>query len=172
MSVVNRWRTAVIALGLWLLLTWPLDPRTGRLDGGSVAAGLAIALLVAGTSPRAEASRLGRWLEPRRYFWALLYIVVFLWQVLLANLEVAYRVLHPRLPIRPGIVKIRTTLQSTAARTLLANSITLTPGTLTVELLDGGCLYVHWLNVRTTDPEEAARLITKRFERILARIFE
>ncbi|MGI9591054.1 MAG: Na+/H+ antiporter subunit E [Myxococcota bacterium] len=169
---MNRWRTAVIALGLWLLLTWPLDPHTGQLDGSSVAAGLAVALLVAGMSPRAEASRLGRWLEPRRYFWALFYVGVFLWEVLLANLEVAYRVLHPRLPIRPGIVKIRTTLQSTAARTLLANSITLTPGTLTIELLDGGWLYVHWLNVRTTDAEEAAILIAKRFERILERVFE
>jgi multicomponent Na+:H+ antiporter subunit E len=170
--VVNRWLTALIALGVWLLLTWPLDPRTGRLDGSAVAAGLAVALLVAGTSRPAPALRLGRWLEPRRYVWALVFVGVFLWQVLLANLDVAYRVLHPRLPIRPGIVKIRTALESTTARTLLANAITLTPGTLTVELVDGGWLYVHWLNVRTSDPEEASAQIAETFERILRRIFE
>ena len=172
MGQVNRWRTAPIALGLWLLLTWPLDPHSGRLDGIAVAAGLAVALLVAGTSRPAAPSRLGPWLAPRRYVWALVYAGVFLWHVVLANLDVAYRVLHPRLPIRPGIVKIRTTLQSTAARTLLANSITLTPGTLTVEILDGGCLYVHWLNVRTTDSAEASMRIAARLERILQRIFE
>ena len=124
------------------------------------------------TRRRAPSVRLGRWLEPHRYLWALVFIGVFLWQVLLANLDVAYRILHPRLPIRPGIVKIRTALESTTARILLANAITLTPGTLTVELVDGGWLYVHWLYVRSTDPGEAGARIAERFERILGRIFE
>lgn len=172
MGMVNRWLTALVALGLWLLLTWPLDPHTRRLDWSAVVAGLAVALVVATTSRPTAASRLGRWLEPRRYFWALVFAGVFLWQVLLANLDVAYRVMHPRLPIRPGIVKIRTALQSTTARILLANAITLTPGTLTVELVDGGWLYVHWLNVRTTDPDQAGMRIAERFERILRRVFE
>ena len=88
------------------------------------------------------------------------------------NASHAYRILHPRLPIRPGIVKIRTTLRSTTARTVLANAITLTPGTLTVEFVDGGCLYVHWINVRTTDPEEAKERIAGPLERIVQRIFE
>jgi len=170
--MVNRWPTALIAFGLWLLLAWPLDPRTGQPDATAVAAGLAVALLLAGTSRPAALSGLGRWLEPRRYLWSLVFVGVFVWRVVLANLDVAYRILHPRMPIQPGIVKIRTTLQSTAARTLLANSITLTPGTLTVELVDGGCLYVHWLNVSTTDPEEARVRIAEPFERILRRIFE
>ena len=169
---MNHWRTAVVALGLWLLLAWPVDPHSGRLDGTAVAAGLAVAVLVAGTRQGAPAVGLGRWLEPRRYFWALVFIGVFLWQVLLANLDVAYRILHLRMPIRPGIVKIRTGLQSTTARILLANAITLTPGTLTVELVDGGWLYVHWLTVRSTDPAEAGAKIAERFERILRRIFE
>jgi len=170
--MVNRIGTGLGALGLWLFLTWPVDPRTGQLDGGAVAAGLAVALLVAGTCRPPSVFRLGPWLDPRRLFWSLVYAGVLVWEVVLANLDVAYRVLHPRLPIRPGIVKIRTELRSTAARTVLANSITLTPGTLTVELLDGGCLYVHWLNVRSTDPEEARTRIVGRFERVLGRIFE
>ncbi len=170
--MAKRWSNGLIALVLWLLLAWPLDPRTGRPDGAAVVAGLAVALVVAGTSRTGAGSRLGPWLEPRRYFWALVYAGVFLWEVALANLEVAYRVLHPQMPIRPGIVRIRTRLRSLPARTLLANSITLTPGTLTVELLDDGCLYVHWLKVRTTDPDEAGARIAGRFESILRRVFE
>ena len=170
--MVYRFGAGLVALGLWLLLTWPLDPRTGRLDGGALAVGLVVAVLAAATSRSAAVSRLGPWLDPRRHFWALVYAGALVWEVLLANLDVAYRVLHPRLPIRPGIVRVRTRLRSTAARTVLANSITLTPGTLTVELLDGGFLYVHWLNVSTTDPEEARARIVRRFESILGRIFE
>lgn len=170
--MANRWSTGLIALGLWLLLAWPVDPRTGRVDGSALVAGLGVGLLVAAASRPAAGFRLGPWLDPRRSFWVLVYAGVFLWHVVLANLDVAYRVLHPRLPIRPGIVKTRTRLRSRAARTLLANSITLTPGTLTVDLLPDGVLYVHWLHVRATDPEQARERIVARFERILRRIFE
>ena len=88
-----------------------------------------------------------------------------------SNLDVAYRVLHPDMPIRPGIVKVRTTLKSEIAKTFLANSITLTPGTLSVDI-DGQDLYVHWINVRGEDPEEHTAEIVKPFEGLLRRIFE
>ena len=55
-------------------------------------------------------------------------LLVFIWECIKANLDVAYRVLHPAMPIRPGIVKVKTTLKSELAKTLLANSITMTPG--------------------------------------------
>ena len=76
------------------------------------------------------------------------------------------------MPIRPGIVKIKTSLTSESAITALANSITLTPGTLTVDLTDDGTLYVHWINVRSDDVDEATRMIARRFEYFLERIFE
>jgi multicomponent Na+:H+ antiporter subunit E len=77
------------------------------------------------------------------------------------------------MPIRPGIVKVKTSLKSTEARTALANSITLTPGTFTVDLDDEeGALYVHWLAVKAEDEEEATREIVSRFEPLLARIFD
>jgi multicomponent Na+:H+ antiporter subunit E len=84
---------------------------------------------------------------------------------------VAYRVLHPDVPIRPGIVKVSTTLETRLARTFLANSITLTPGTLTVDI-DGQDLYVHWIYVHTDDPEEQTRQIVRRFEGFLKKVFE
>ena len=92
-----------------------------------------------------------------------------------ANLDVVYRALHPKMPIKPGIVKIKTNLKTDSGITALANSITLTPGTLTVDLDRQGednFLYVHWINVKSSDLEQATRLIARRFEWFLERIFE
>ena len=88
-----------------------------------------------------------------------------------ANFDVAYRVLHPKMPISPGIVKVKTGLKSEMARTFLANSITLTPGTMTVDIKDDH-LYIHWINVRHTEVEDASKDIVSRFEPLLKKIFD
>ncbi len=153
----------VVLFLFWLLLSWP--PRVGHLVAGAVAACLVLAIM-AGKAPRRE------WLlNPVRLFWLALYIPFFIYYCIRANLDVAYRVLHPDLPIRPGIVRVRTSLRTALGKTFLANSITLTPGTLTVDI-DGQDLYVHWINVDTDDPEQQTQEIVKRFEGFLARIFE
>jgi len=94
-----------------------------------------------------------------------------LFYCLRANLDVAVRVIHPDVPIRPGIVKVRTTLKSDMAKTFLANSITLTPGTLTIDI-DGDDFYVHWINIHTDDAARQTAEICGRFEPLLRRIFE
>jgi multicomponent Na+:H+ antiporter subunit E len=96
---------------------------------------------------------------------------VFLWACLKANIDVAYRVLHPAMPIRPGIVKVRTGLKSEFARTLLANSITMTPGTISVDII-GNNLYIHWIYVHSEDPEIYTSLILGQFEKYIKRIVE
>jgi len=98
------------------------------------------------------------------------YFFVFIYYMILANLDVMYRVIHPKMPISPGIVRVKTELKSNFARMILANSITLTPGTLTVDIKDD-FLYIHWINVKNADIEEATGLIVKRFENILKEIF-
>ena len=105
-------------------------------------------------------------------FWLAIYSVVFVYSVVRANFDVAYRILHPAMPIRPGIVKVRTYLKSPVAITMLANSIALTPGTLTVHAGEDGTLYVHWINVKSTDVDEATRYIVSRFEWFIHRIVE
>jgi multicomponent Na+:H+ antiporter subunit E len=75
------------------------------------------------------------------------------------------------MPIRPGIVKVRTRLQTEMARTFLANSITLTPGTLSVDMIEDH-LYVHWINIVSEDPTKETEIIVKRFEELLERVFE
>lgn len=85
-----------------------------------------------------------------------------------ANLDVAYRVITGK--IRPGIVKISPGLTRDESRTLLANSITLTPGTFTLEIDDEGNLYVHWINVpqgkEKPTPEELCGYLPKWARRI------
>ncbi len=112
-----------------------------------------------------------KFLNPLRYFWLLVYIPVFLWECIKANFDVAYRVIHPALPIKPGIVKIKTGLKTDIGRVFLANSITMTPGTLTVDLIDD-TLYIHWIYVRSKDSSKNAEIIAGRFEKFLKRIFE
>jgi multicomponent Na+:H+ antiporter subunit E len=110
-------------------------------------------------------------LQIKRYLWFLWYIPLFLWECIKANLDVAFRVLHPKMPIKPGIVKVKTNLKTDIAKTFLANSITMTPGTLSVDI-DGQYLYIHWIYVRALDVEEASKRIVGRFEPLLARIFD
>jgi multicomponent Na+:H+ antiporter subunit E len=155
----------------WVLLTWPVVwPSAAYLQ--DVGVGLAVALLVTWIMPGTAGEGAARWLEPHRYGWALIYVVVLSAYIVRANVEVAYRVLHPAMPIRPGIVRVKTRLRSAAARTMLGNSITLTPGTLTVDIHDDGVMLVHWIYVRSLNEEEAARQILGRFEWFVEKIFE
>ncbi len=112
-----------------------------------------------------------KFLNPVRYFWILVYIPIFLWECIKANFDVAYRVIHPGLPIKPGIVKVKTNLKTDIARVFLANSITMTPGTLSVDLI-GDTLYIHWIYVRTKNQAIYTAMIAGRFEKFLKRIFE
>jgi multicomponent Na+:H+ antiporter subunit E len=101
---------------------------------------------------------------------SLVYIIVLLWEIIKANFDVAYRVIHPKMPIKPGIVVIKTRLKSDIAKMILANSITLTPGTFTLDII-GDKLLIHWINVKTEDTNEATSLIGHRFEKYLSVIF-
>ena len=154
----------LFTFGLWLALTWSLDVREALV-------GVMMAILVATLLAHIYPENLHKVFNPRRWFFLLLYIPYFLFLCVKSNLDVAYRVLHPDMPIRPGIVKVRTTLRSEMAKTFLANSITLTPGTMSVDI-EGQDLYVHWINVRGEDPEAHTAIIVRPFEGLLRRIFE
>ena len=74
------------------------------------------------------------------------------------------------MPIKPGIVIIKTGLKSDIAKMILANSITLTPGTFTLDIVDD-TLLIHWINVRTENIAEATEIIGEKFEKYLRVIF-
>jgi multicomponent Na+:H+ antiporter subunit E len=161
---MNVFAPSVFAFLLWLAVTWTVEPV-------SLALGAAIAGAAGFGFRRVGLTESRLLLAPRRLFWALLYVPVLFVYVVRANLDVAYRVLHPRLPIRPGIVRVRTRLRSPSARVLLANSITLTPGTLTVDLVDDR-LYVHRIHVPEQDADARTEADLARFEAFIRRIFE
>jgi multicomponent Na+:H+ antiporter subunit E len=87
-----------------------------------------------------------------------------------SNLDVARRIISPKLPINPGIVKVKTKLKSPLGRAILANSITLTPGTLTVEMRDQ-YFYIHWIDVSVSDINASTEAIVSKFEKYLEVIF-
>jgi len=168
---MNRLALFVLLLLFWVLLTWPAEtPGPAYLQDLGV--GLAVALLVTWIVGETTGERAVLWLDPRRYAWGLVYLCVLAAYVVKANVEVAYRVMHPRMPIRPGIVRVKTRLRGAAARTVLGNSITLCPGTLTVDVWEDGTMIVHWIYVRSPDEQEAGRQIIGRFEPLLEKIFE
>jgi len=154
-----------VGLVVWLLLTWSLEPQF-------VIAGILASLLISVIFHEILPKEHIVFYSPVRIFWVLVYLPVFFYYVLVANLDVVYRALHPAMPIKPGIVKIRTNLKTDSGITALANSITLTPGTLTVDVTDDGFLYVHWIYVKSQDVEEATQKIAQRFEYFLEKIFE
>ncbi|MFH1314341.1 MAG: Na+/H+ antiporter subunit E [Candidatus Eisenbacteria bacterium] len=162
----------VFSFIVWFLLVWPFDPVTWDLDIQSTVVGIIVAIFVGLFLGDKIPRRLGVADVFKRVFWLAVYVPMFSWYVIIANLDVLYRVIHPDMPIRPGIVKVRTTLTNPAGRAMLANSITLTPGTMTVDMTDDGYLYVHWINVKSEDIEEATRHIVSKFEGVLRRIFE
>ena len=104
-----------------------------------------------------------------RTIWLLLvYVFVLLYEMFLASFDVVYRVIT--MDINPEVVMIKTDIKSDLGIVLLANSITLTPGTITIDI-EGDYLYVHWLYARTTHFGRAEELIKGRFEHWLGRIF-
>lgn len=149
----------VLLLGVWLLLTAPFS--TAELVLGAAVA-LVVGLLPSGAREVLADIRL----TPRAIAAAVTYLFVFLTELIKSNIDVAFRVLSPALPIKPGIVRITTGLKSPLGRTLLANSITLTPGTITVEA-DGADFYIHWIQVADQDVEGATRKIASKFEKYL-----
>jgi multicomponent Na+:H+ antiporter subunit E len=154
----------ILALIFWLLLTF-------RLTVPNIIVGAAASLLCSLMFTRFFINNVYKLLQPRRYFWFLVYLGVFIWECIKANIDVAYRVLHPAMPIRPGIVKVRTNLKSDLAKTLLANSITMTPGTISVDII-GDYLYIHWIYIRSEDPEVYTPMITGAFEKYIKKIIE
>ena len=74
----------------------------------------------------------------------------FLWAVIKSNIDVARRILHPRLPIAPRVIRVEASQKTHLGQVIYANSITLTPGTVAVET-DEGTIDVHALTRETAE---------------------
>jgi multicomponent Na+:H+ antiporter subunit E len=101
----------------------------------------------------------------------LTYIPIFLKKVIWANADLIRRILSLKIPLNPAILKIPTKVKSDLGITSLSNSITLTPGTLTVDA-EEGYLYVHWIDAKTLEPKKAEKAIKGAFELSLKEVFK
>ncbi|MEA1898004.1 MAG: Na+/H+ antiporter subunit E [Bacteroidota bacterium] len=160
--------TSVFLNWLFLFIVW--NAFTSNFQAQEVITGLIISFLLALFTSRFFDCCSLRVLHPVSLFYSIVYVFVFLIALIRSNFDMAKRVLSPSLPINPGIVKFKTKLQSDFAKMMLANSITLTPGTLSVDLIED-TLYVHWIDVKTDDPEKVHTEIAQQFENILLKIF-
>jgi len=162
-----NWQRFLIAITLiypfWLLMVGTFDPA-------ELLVGLLVACLTAWLSKQhLHILDAFKW-HPAMLFYLIIYISIFLWTLVRANIDVARRVLSPSLPIDPGIVEVETHLQSDLGKLLLANSITLTPGTLTVDIIDNR-LQVHWIDSCSgQDIHHATASIAAQFEYHLSKL--
>jgi multicomponent Na+:H+ antiporter subunit E len=132
--------------------------------------GAAAAVLVSALTHDLVATAVGAGREPLRTaplrLWRYTsYLAWLLVKMMSASVQVAYYVLHPRMPLDPATVRFSTQLESRLARTMVANTITLIPGTLTVDLVDDE--YV----VHTFVPSSADDLVSGELQRRIGAIF-
>ncbi len=90
----------------------------------------------------------------------LLYVPWLAKEIVLANLDVAWRILHPKMPIDPVMIKVKASQRTDIARVIYANSITLTPGTVSVQL-DGDEITVHSLTREAATGEATGKMDRK-----------
>ncbi len=98
--------------------------------------------------------------------WFMVYLYVLLKNLILSNLQISKRILSRDMKLSPAIIAVKTNLESDWKKLLLANSITLTPGTLTLDIIDD-TLFIHVIEYHEGSNKED---ITKEFENIIAKI--
>lgn len=157
-----------LAIFIVLMIVWFLINNSFKLE--IIVVGVILSLIIAVIFGRRTDVLNEFKFTPAAFFYTGVYLVVFFWELVKSNIHVALIVLKPSLPINPGIVKTKTVLKSKMARMILTNSITLTPGTLTVDI-EGDTLYIHWIDVKSADVEVATEEIVKKFEKILVKIY-
>ena len=165
-QVASDWRQSLavffMLLALWLMLM-------GSIDIEQIVAGTVVSvavLIMYGSRLSIFAGVRWSWLIPVHI---VRYLVAFFAALVSANIDLARRVLTPSLPIRPALVEVKTGLRSPLGRMVLANTITLTPGTLTVDVV-GDTLLVHWVYCpEDGDADAITRAIAGPFENHLRR---
>jgi multicomponent K+:H+ antiporter subunit E len=155
-------------LSLLLLVCWLWLNNT--LEPGHVLLGAVLGVAIPYVTRRF-------WPEPlvvRRPLRVVEYAAVVLYDVVVANLQVAAIILGPLSRVRPAFVRVPLDLRTDFAVTVLASTVTLTPGTVSVEVEDDGTgrrwLVVHAL--RCLDADDMVRTIKERYEQRLKEILE
>jgi multicomponent Na+:H+ antiporter subunit E len=100
------------------------------------------------------------------FFWLFVYLLVLIKNLIISNIQIAKRTLSKDMKLDPAIVAVKTELKSDWKKLLLANSVTLTPGTLTLDV-KGDTLFIHTIECKNIEDKYK---ITEEFERVIAKI--
>ena len=161
--------TFLLCFVFWLLLTWSFETQ-------ELVAGAIVSLAAALFASRFFIHDKAFWLfNPAKFGALFVYIFVFLGELIKANIDVAKRCFGGCTNVNPGIVKVPVDLKPDYAQAMLANSITLTPGTITMEVVeeDGQpYYYIHWIDVAEQDRVKAGEIIKGRMENWIRRIWQ
>lgn len=150
----------IALFALWVVLS-------GKLDGFHLSIGIVSALAISlGTRrllmlPPAIGAQGIHPAAAQPWLRLTIYIPWLIWQIVLSSVHIAYVVLHPRLPISPSMIRIQAKLPHALARLTLANSITLTPGTITVDV-QGDDFLIHALTVTSAQGLQGEDTMQKR----------
>ena len=171
--------TMITTFIFWIILTGQIvNVFKGGFSLMIWIAGVVVSLLIALFAARFFIHENSFWLFGPKFFVMLFYcIIIFFWELTKANWDVAKRALKPgKLNINPGIVKVPSELKSEYGLSMLANSITLTPGTITMDIAEDengkNWYYIHWIDVAETDPEKAGDAIKGTMETWIRRIWK
>ena len=162
--------TFIVSYAFWILLSWSFSTQ-------ELAVGAVVSLAVALFSARFFIHEKAFWLfNPLRFFTAIFYwLGVFMVELVKANVDVAKRCFGGCKNVNPGIVKVPVNLRSDYAQAALANSITLPPGTITLDISEEEgqtYYYIHWIDVTMPGGEEAGEAIKGTLEKWVGRIWQ
>jgi multicomponent Na+:H+ antiporter subunit E len=156
--------TSVVLLGIWLSLTLSTDIQ-------EIALGVIVSVIAAVATNGALTGNLLPLFKPRKCIAVIGYVFYFLGQMIKANIDVLFRVFRPVIPLNPGIVEAELKLKSERAKAIVANSITLTPGTITIDIT-GNSIFIHWIFLPVGDVHAETQMMVDGFAERLEKIFE
>lgn len=144
-----------------LFLMWMI--LTANLEIANIFIGLGVSFFVSVLYTKMFAHEKLEFINP--YYFGV-YLLILIKNLIISNIQIAIRTLSPDMKLSPMVVEVKTKLKSDWKKLLLANSITLTPGTLTLDIKED-TLFIHVIECKNTQDKDK---ITKEFEDIIAKI--
>jgi multicomponent Na+:H+ antiporter subunit E len=157
---VAHYLTTFIACAvLWLLLTGSFAPV-------DLLWGVVVCTMAAVLTYRFTAFGAPRWMRRPSGWWAFVKLIIeFVRQIFVQNITLSWRVFSPTVPIKPGIVAVPYNIRGDVPLTILSSLMTLTPDTVVVDIdQDKNLMYVHWIDVQNTDPQQMHKLLVHDLE--------
>jgi len=153
-----------LALLFWMLLTWSVS-----ID--SLIAGTVVAVLTSVFFGKYFYTSIYKLIQFRRFVMVIPFLAYFIWQCIMANIDIAWRIIRPKISIRPAIIKVPLLVQTDLGRAILSCALSMTPGTIVIDIKDD-IMYVHWIYVDDKDPDSYTTKRIRQFEKYLITIFD